>query len=105
MTTGLTSTISHMTLTLRKEKDVLPLLKRLAAMDHLSTEKKLEIRDTIKQIEDPEAFQREIDQFVEKAGFDTENKKGHNVDSLDLLKQAIQHENQLDYDNAMRCDK
>ena len=87
----------------QKRKDVLPLLKRLAAMDHLSTEKKLEIRDTIKQIEDPEAFQREIDQFVEKAGFDTENKKGHNVDSLDLLKQAIQHENQLDYDNAMRC--
>ncbi|MBI4448950.1 hypothetical protein HY641_02910 [Candidatus Woesearchaeota archaeon] len=83
-------------------KEVLPILKDLASMDHLSSQKKREIRDTIKQIEDPEGFQREIKQFAKDAGLDNDRLDEQNIDTTELLKEAIQDENRLDYDSAMR---
>lgn len=42
------------------KKEILPLLQKIHGMNHLSERESIELRDTIKKIEDPEGFEQEI---------------------------------------------
>jgi HEAT repeat protein len=63
------------------KKEVLPLLKRLLTMD-LSERERIEVVDAIKYLEDPEGYERETREWVEKfkptLSFITRQKVGRN---------------------------
>jgi len=50
----------------QKNKEALPLLKQIVEMDHLEEQQVIELNDTIEALEDPEAYERSVEELREK---------------------------------------
>lgn len=84
------------------EKEALPLLKRLAVMEHLSEHERMEIKSTIEVIEDPEKFNQEIDEMSKKFKKYDDLKK-QDINEKELLEQAVDFEEKKEYESALEC--
>lgn len=84
------------------KKEALPLLKRLAEMEHLSELEIREIKSTIDVIEDPEKFNQEIEEISKKFKKYEELKK-QDINEKELLEQAIDFEEKKEHENALEC--
>jgi len=94
----------------QENKDILPLLKQLVAMDNLSKNEKLEIADTIKVIEDPKKFEEETKKELNKfkdsfEGFDKflGKSKITNEDKEEFLERA--NEADEEFEANFLCNK
>jgi len=74
--------IDHFTHDFSKQgkNEVLPILKEIQEMDHLSEHAHIELRDTIWQLEDPEGFEDEMDRIIDNSEkrYDEKRKLGRN---------------------------
>jgi len=96
--------IDHFTydFSVQQKKEILPLLEKLASMNHLSEHEQMEIKSTIEAIEDPEKSGKDIEEM--KKGFEKiEKLKKESINEKELLEQAIDFEAKKDYDNALDC--
>ena len=86
----------------QENKEVLPLLKKLLSMNHLSSHEKIEVRSTIESLEDPEKVKNEIEEM--RKGFkELEQLKEKDINEKELLEQAVDYESRKEYENALDC--
>src|SRR3989338_7681288 len=67
----------------QENKDILPLLKKLQSMGHLSSHEKIEIKDTIEALENPKKFKKEMDDEYEELN------KYHNLKEEDINEKEL----------------
>jgi len=84
------------------KKDVLPFLKKLLEMDHLSRHERIEIQDTLKSIEEPKKFRKEMDD-IGKEFEKYKDLKKEDINEKELLEKAVDFEAEKDYDKALEC--
>jgi tetratricopeptide (TPR) repeat protein len=84
------------------KKEILPLLKKILEMDHLSRHEQIEIKDTIEIIEHPKKFKKEMDDMA-KSFKRYEELKKEDINEKELLEKAIDFESKKDYDSALGC--
>lgn len=83
-------------------KAVIPLLKKILSMGHLSHHEEIEIRDTIEVLEDPEKFNKELEEEIGELTKYKDLKK-EDINEKELLIKALEFEDKKKYDNALDC--
>ncbi len=67
----------------QQNKEILPLLRNILAMDHLSEMQTREIRDTVKILEDPEKFEEDLKQLCDRI-----KKEDHELKDGEVIKES-----------------
>lgn len=86
--------------TVQENKEILPALKTLLAMEHLSEIEQREIKSTIECLEDSEKYDEDIAELSKKFGKYLNIKK-ENVNRVELIEKALAFEEKKEYDEAL----